>query len=355
MKRFLITSIFLLCVYISFALNNHYLSTADGTWGNVANWSQGTVPTASDGYVTQFDATSHASCILSANQVCNIIDFTGYTGTFNIPTAYSLTVSGNVTLGLGMITVGTGTLVIAANSTLTSNGITMAWNFTQGNIATLTLTLADNASINGLFTMSSSNGVIGGLGKFLTCNGGFYFSANEGASGNNASIVVTGGTIQSQALTTGLIRNPLTFNSSGTVVLGTYLYYTGTITYTAGIVTTTGNTLYTSTATFNTYGMTWNNMFFSWNATTWTLTSELDIAGKLFPYVYSGQVNTITAATPKNLNLSGTQELPYMNFTRINATGKTLWLYGTGCVINTCTNIYLMPLIPTQIGTISLQ
>src|ERR1017187_9964325 len=99
MKRILTTILGLLFCVIVWCTTNVLGGT--GAWATASNWSQGTVPTASDGYVTTLNAGSPATCTVGANRVCNAFDCTLYTGTLAMST-FGITVSGSLTLGSGM-------------------------------------------------------------------------------------------------------------------------------------------------------------------------------------------------------------------------------------------------------------
>jgi len=90
-------------------------------WGTATNWSLGAVPTASDGNVATFDATSPNVTVSGSNKVANALDFTGYTNTITFIT-YGISVYGDITLGVNMNIVTPTFLYSAATGNLTSNG-----------------------------------------------------------------------------------------------------------------------------------------------------------------------------------------------------------------------------------------
>jgi len=94
-------------------------------------------PTSSDNAI--FDANS-GNVTPSGTPVCLSLNFTGYTGTFNITT--SVTISGSLTIGSGMTLTGNRAFIIAATSTVTSNGIAFPGGLTV-NATGATVTLAD--------------------------------------------------------------------------------------------------------------------------------------------------------------------------------------------------------------------
>ena len=121
---------------------NIFTGTTNSNWGTATNWSLGSVPTASDGHVATFDASSPDCTINASSRVCNAIDFTGYTNTISGDAARTLTVSGNITLGAGMGDGGNIMIQSNANLTLTTNGY--AWKGIYYGGVHFTTTLADD-------------------------------------------------------------------------------------------------------------------------------------------------------------------------------------------------------------------
>jgi hypothetical protein len=133
----------------------YFRNTGTGVWGTASNWSltsgggaTGAVPTATDTAV--FDNNSISCTLNTSNRVCQILSATTYTQTLNLST-FNLTVSGNITLGSGMtLTTTTGSLIVNANSTITTNGKTMSVPF-SALTGGITLTFADDIILsNGL-------------------------------------------------------------------------------------------------------------------------------------------------------------------------------------------------------------
>jgi hypothetical protein len=144
----------------------YFRNTGTGVWGTASNWSltsgggaTGAVPTATDTAV--FDTNSISCTLNTSNRVCQILSATTYTQTLNLST-FNLTVSGNINLGSSMtLTTTTGSLIVNANSTITTNGKTMSVPF---NISTAgrTLTFADN------FVLTNSLIILGTLASPIT-------------------------------------------------------------------------------------------------------------------------------------------------------------------------------------------
>ena len=126
-----------------------------GNWGTTTNWTPNGTPTNVD--TVLFSSANNVNCIVAANANAQILNFQDYAGTVTINTntvpfptltPFTLTVAGNVTLSTNssfQLTTDAnllGTLVISANSIVTSNGRTIgaALRFTTVNT---TIQLAD--------------------------------------------------------------------------------------------------------------------------------------------------------------------------------------------------------------------
>jgi len=269
------------------------VANGGGNFNATGTWVEGVVPTAADAVV--FTATSGALNVNVAS-VCLSIDFTNYVNTITFNG--TLTVSGNVTLVAGFTQAGANGIIINANSTLTSNGVTWSRTFTTAPAlsTTITLTLSGNWTQAGAtifnsggnattYTTINSNSFIFGTGTYGVTN-----TATTNVNGS-AIMLISGssGTVTFNS-STGVYQLNFTVNTSGSVSFtGTFQYANATFTYTAGTVVTTGSTLsipYSASAqtiTFNTGSLVWNNVTFgSAGATiTCTLTSNLTWSGTL--------------------------------------------------------------------------
>ena len=154
MKRLIFTFLLLLVTVVTFAVDNLFQAGGvDNNWSTVGNWSQGTVPTSTDGYVTRFDATSPNCTVNAMNRTVNALDFTGYTNTITM--SYQIGVYGNVTLSSTMTIFGTGYLKCEVGLDITSNTKIIPY-FNLGS-NTKTINLIDNLTIGvALFQYSSA-------------------------------------------------------------------------------------------------------------------------------------------------------------------------------------------------------
>ena len=165
----------------------YFRNTGTGVWGTASNWSltsgggaTGAVPTATDTAV--FDSNSISCTLNTSNRVCLALSCTTYTQTLNLST-FNLTVSGNINLGSSMtLTTTTGSLIVNANSTITTNGKTMSVPF---NISTAgrVLTFADN------FVLTNSLTILGTLASPIT--------AQTNSSGVQRKLTIPQGTTYS--------------------------------------------------------------------------------------------------------------------------------------------------------------
>ena len=279
--------------------DNIFDGSTSNDWNTASNWSLGAVPTASDGHVVVFDASSPNCTLGSTNRVCNQLMMSAYTGTLTFGVR-SLTVSGNITLGSGhTFSSTTGGLAINSSGNITTNGYTIPTNF-QFAGTSKTYTLQDDLTILGA----------------LSFNG-----------------------------TTGAIRSNLEFDASGnTITINTsFRYGGGTLKYTSGVMdVTTNNSQFflglagVTTTQIDTSGMTWLNI--SNPAGTNTLVSDLNVSGQ---YSSSAAVTfnsggghiRMVQSTPYNIIFGGSQT--HQGTAKIIFNGTDCqWVGSTGIVQN---------------------
>ena len=328
---------------VSFAVDNVLGGT--GAWETAANWSQGTKPTATDGYVTVLNATSPATCTLGANAVCNAFDCSTFTGLL-VRSTFSISVYGNIILNGTLNTSGTGNLAVVISSQITSNGFVWPTTFNTG-ATTKTITFLDD--------FYCVNFTYGNTVNTVTINGGdVYISGNcvnagltTGTCDGSADLIFIGtGTISTVNATTGKITNNITINTAGTITFGTIVSYGGggIMTKTAGTIETTGSTLNVGNCTLNLADLTLNNLTINVASATVTLSSGLKVAGTF--------TNTATIGVPQTINSSSvgvqralvmlagsTHTLNYLNATDINSSAG-LPVYSIGGVLNNTLNWY---------------
>ena len=236
---------------------NIFLGTTNSNYNVNTNWSLGTIPTATDGNIVTFNGSS-PNCTINAVSLGNNIDFTNYTNTITF--SNTLTISGNVTLGINMNFAGTFSLIINANSSMTSNGKTFGvplifLSMTAGN----TYTLVDNWTVNALVTNAFNTVALTNTinNNNLFCLKGFTF--NSGTSNSNS---VNAGTTNINFIGTGTIsvingtiKNNLIFNAGTNTITITsassFLYNTGIITYTSGVIVSTTTITINGNTTFD--------------------------------------------------------------------------------------------------------
>ena len=104
-----------------------YYRNSGTDWHTASNWSlssggvgDGSVPTSSDDVI--FDSNSGNCIVATTTGVCKTFNSTGYTSTLTLNN--TLTVSGNVTFGVGMLSAGSSQFIVNATSTITGNNIT---------------------------------------------------------------------------------------------------------------------------------------------------------------------------------------------------------------------------------------
>jgi hypothetical protein len=134
----------------------------------------------------------------------------------------------------GTVVASAGTLQVAGQSaTMTLNlGASVAWSAFVFSISSWTLTLAADLIVTGSVTYASS-GTMTANGAFNIKVGGSWTIPASTSQRGTATFVLTGTGTWSCPGTD--VRNPVTFNSNGTVTIsGTIGYQTGTIKWTAG-------------------------------------------------------------------------------------------------------------------------
>ena len=242
------------------------ISNSGGNYSATGTWVEGVVPTASDAVVAT--GTSGDLTVDATGNVAASVDFTNYpvTSTVTFAATNTLTVYGVYKQIAGMNITGTGSLVMALASTMTSAGVTFPGSLVFA--ANATFTLADNWTLTGLLTYNANMVVLNG--NQITCNGGI---TNNGTPSGTTNIILAGGTWSGSG-TNGLYNN-LTIAGNVTVS-GAVYYRNGVLTYLSGTVTWSSAVLrITANCTLNTSGITWPNVTTALGAT-WTLQSDLN-------------------------------------------------------------------------------
>lgn len=224
------------------------------------------------------------------------IDASGKTVTF---AAQAFTYNtGTLTYLAGTVVTTGSTLTISSATTLVCSGITWVNILVSG---TTTITLTENVNASGTSTWGNTSATV-------TLNGSTWYTASiaqtsSGAICTGTTNIVMNGTGSWSVTTGAIIKNNLTFNSSGTITIsGTVGYNTGTITYTAGTMSVSGSTISsTASTTWDTSGMTWAAITLSGAGATHTLTSDLKASG----LVSLGSTTNTVTLTGSNILASG--------------------------------------------------
>ncbi len=323
---------------------NKFTGATNSNWGTSTNWSQGTVPTANDGHVTTFDGTSPACTVNTSVRVCNNLDFTGYTNTITM--TFGITVSGNITLSSTMIIEGSGGIGINAASTLTSNGKTFP-NAVTFSGTTVTYTFADNWTVNGTFTSTTTTATWTGSNLYLAGS----FTHTSGTISGTTNLFFNGTGTWSGA---GTLKVNLTINSTAsTTMSGTINYNTGTLTTVIGATITNSSATITLAA-----GTTLDNnnvalpSFVCGTSLTLTLLSDANVNsivcnGSAAAVAINGLFNcnvrgSFTVAV--NTNVSGTATLVFTSSGTITV-GATSGRITNNIVIDTASTITLANLM----------
>jgi hypothetical protein len=263
------------------------LAAGGGNWATTGTWVEGFAPVAGD--VVTCSGVS-AALTVAASAACASIDFTGYTGTFQIGAAKSLTCTGPVKFASGMTLSSGGTgaaLILNGALTLTCAGQTLPFGLTlQG---ANTYTLADDCHVQLPLSIGngSSNIVLNGNSLFAE-TATLSFATSGTISGTTVLKVVgpSGGTCTMNPASAATIQINVTFiGGSNSIDMGTgntYKANTGTWLYTSGTFTANTSTLSVSGSMTLTLGSSahLNNMTISAAATV-TLGADLYVDGTM--------------------------------------------------------------------------
>ena len=316
MKRIIFTFLLLLVTVVTFAVDNLFQAGGvDNNWSTVGNWSQGTVPTSTDGYVTRFDATS-PNCTVIGTIFANHINFTGYTGTITM-TASDMYVYGNITLSATMTTVGAGRYLNAVmNGTLTSNGQNMVWGLSIYQTNHINI-FADDWTVPVLRINGGGTCTMNGSNIYVTGN----LLQTTAAICTGTTNIIMNGTGSWSNSSTGQLRNNITINTAGTITIsGTVYYNTGTLTYTAGTIVNTGSTLNVGTCTLDLNDITLNNFNVNVASAVVTLASGFKIAGQLTSSVTGSSIVSSVGGTLRKITLLAGMTTPINATNNIDAT-----------------------------------
>ena len=329
----------------------YYKRDATGTanWNLATSWSTvsstsatntGTFPSSTTLDPVIFDANSSA-CTVNVSSNCTSLDFTTYAATITMNN--TLRVNGNTTLGVGMGIAGTGTLVIAATSTYTSNGVTWPNTLLLGIGPSITITLASlittvqNLSNDGsnLAIITTVNGntlnILGNLTLFVILAGSTQINLTGTGTWNSANALAE-------------VRNKLNIDTLGTITRGAngYTYSGLELKYTKGNLVNGSTYLYLSynanTSSIISNGVNWGNVYILQNTT--TLTDDMNINNLEFSF-NNAVLNGSNLRINGNINLAaGAQVLTGTTVLRIIGTGNQTWTTGNStCRIGTSMNI----------------
>ena len=215
---------------------------ADNNWSTTGNWDTGVIPAVGTDAI--FDGVTGANpnknCTVNAsNRICANFNTTNYTGTITFD--FDVQVNGNITLGAGMGFGGTAFL----NLRFASAGLTRNVNCPTA----LTLPrLSYNGANSGTITFTNNTTITN-----LTCteanNVTYTFSPVTGS----VTITISGGTFNTNSITSGLARAILNANTT--------LTFSGTCTltaFTSGSILLGSGTIQTASGANLTINRNWN-------------------------------------------------------------------------------------------------
>ena len=217
--------------WISSAPFNTWIGSEDSDWNNADNWSRGAVPSTEDlGIFAWSGSNAPASSNISGRN-------------FYVASGVSLSHSGNLTLSGNFFNAGTflttGTVTFSGSSAqkLSGSGSTT--------IGTLTLNNASGLSLEKDVTVSTdlslTNGALSIGANTLTINGSITTSSGSltGGSSSNITLGGSGASTSLQAVT----LNNLTLNRANGISLSGTVSVGGTLTLTNGVLDLNSQTL----------------------------------------------------------------------------------------------------------------
>jgi hypothetical protein len=315
---------------------NIFTGVVNSNWGVAGNWSNGAVPTATDGLVATFTSTS-PNCTINVAAVCNSIDFTNYTHTITMTN--QLTVSGNTTLGSAITFAGTSIFYISATAavSLQSNGKIVNIPLTFGLSGTgVAYTLVDDWTITGAFytgnmvlnQTDSTHGTV-------YINGAMNLNTGTNLSGTTTLVFGSGSSLNCSTYSALVGVNINIAAGAGTFTLTGNLYYqSSSIKYISGTTITTGSLVRiysaasldlkgsTTLSTTSSTGLNFNNLTMGPGTYTIVLNSPITIIG-----TFTGIPNATMYFNGSNIYFGGNMTLP--SGWNINGTSNAYFI-GTG-------------------------
>lgn len=303
------------------------VSNTGGNWNATTAWVGGVVPIAGD--TVNFTATSGNLTVNVLTAILTGIDFTNYVNTIT----FNNDIRTNTTINLG-----TGGYTQDGSSGLTINGTatisgTTTWSRTLTFTgASITYTLSNDLNITGnIFLSGTGNNVFSG--SIINLSGNLTLT-NTGSYSGTSSLLYNGtGTWNHTG--TGYFGLDFTINTTGTLTLGTNIYYGGvtgkTLKWINGTVISTGNTLSLlgssvgvgANVNLDTSGIIFNNI----TATSGTYSTTINLISDLY---FSGTLVNGSSSVQTTINGSN-----------IYCMNGRLDLFGNGSGLNGSSVIYL--------------
>jgi hypothetical protein len=225
-------------------------------WNNAGNWAAGGtgtgIPSATVDAI--FSGTPTRPCVLGANRTCRALTFTAYTSTVDLAT-FTLTANNNITFQADQssrVLGTTGILSSGASQTITSNLGTWPLNYSIANVASITITLADNMVVSGSYSASGGSRIINGFSLFVGTN----LTSSATHSGTTNFIMNGSGTYS------GTSACNLEIDTSGTIIITGSIILTRRfiITNVGTITMTSANVSIQDTTTINLGGRIIGNL-----------------------------------------------------------------------------------------------
>jgi hypothetical protein len=192
-----------------------WTGTVNTDWNNAGNWTSGGIgagiPNA--GVDAIFDGTAVRDCVLGGPRACRALTFTGFAYQVDLAT-FTLTTNNNITFQANQssrIDGTTGRLLLAANSTITSNSGVWPLDILFQNFTGATFTLADDLRVAGSYLGS------GGGTQIFTGPGNLYIGGDVTVTGSrygNSNLIMNG-----SGTYTGSAVSNLEIDTTGSIII----------------------------------------------------------------------------------------------------------------------------------------
>ena len=223
-KSAIILFLFIFSAGLSASAQKTWVLNGNGNWSVAANWSGGTVPTATDDVV--INVSGSRTVTLDVNATVKSFTLSGNGDGLTISGTNTLTITGTLSQSNGTITCGSGTIRVGGNWSKTAGTFTQGSSTLEFNGSSAqTISVNDNPrNLNNLTINNTSGGVslVAGVGN-LTVNG--VLAMNSGKLSISTNTLTLNGSVSSMTAANCFVGSVLTnITVGGTGSLGTLFF-----------------------------------------------------------------------------------------------------------------------------------